>query len=61
MNSVVMPVIHRNTNIPISLDLVPIQPMDAPTANLFYLDLQYNTTPELTFPFWKIKVIFKEK
>jgi hypothetical protein len=35
--------------------------MPMPIGILNYTDIQYDTTPESTFPFWKIKVIFKEK
>jgi hypothetical protein len=61
LNNVVMPVIRRVNARPIALDLVPVQPMPAPIGILNYTDIQYDTTPESTFPFWKIKVIFKEK
>ena len=59
LSNVVMPVIQRVNARPIALDLVPVQPMPAPIG--YYSDIQYDTTPESTFPFWKIKVIFKEK
>ena len=61
LNNVVMPVIRRVNARPIAFDLVPVQPMPAPIGILNYTDIQYDTTPESTFPFWKIKVIFKEK
>ena len=61
LNNVVMPVIRRVNARPIALDLVPVQPMPVPIGILNYTDIQYDTTPESTFPFWKIKVIFKEK
>ena len=61
LNNVVMPVIQRINARPIAFDLVPVQPMPAPIGILNYTDIQYDTTPESTFPFWKIKVIFKEK
>jgi hypothetical protein len=61
LNNVVMPVIRRVNARPIALDLVPVQPMPAPIGILNYIDFQYDATSESTFPFWEIKVIFKEK
>lgn len=61
LNNVVMPVIQRTTTRTLGEDIVSVQPMVAPIGNLNYIDLQYGTVSEPTFPFWKIKVIFKEK
>ena len=61
LNNVVMPVIQRVNLRTMAFDIVPVQPMPAPIGILNHIDIQYDTTPESTFPFWKIKVIFKEK
>jgi|688.fasta_scaffold47939_6 hypothetical protein len=37
----------------------PIQPMVAPTE--LPINYQHGVTEEINFPFWKIKVIFKNK
>lgn len=60
LTGVIMPTIQRVNARAISLDIVPVQPMPAPIGNLYYGDLQYGTTSDPTFPFWKIKVIFNK-
>jgi hypothetical protein len=61
LNNVVMPVIQRVTHRTLGEDIVSVQPMEAPIGILNYIDFQYGVASESTFPFWKIKVIFKEK
>ena len=60
LNNVVMPIVQRTTARTIAFDLEPVQAMPAPIGNLYYGDLQYGTTSDPTFPFWKIKVIFNK-
>jgi hypothetical protein len=61
LNNVVMPVIQRVTHRTLGEDIVSVQPIEAPIGILNYIDFQYGVASESTFPFWKIKVIFKEK
>jgi hypothetical protein len=61
LNGVIMPTIQRVNARTLGEDIVPVQPIPSPIGILNYTDIQYDTTPESTFPFWKIKVIFKEK
>lgn len=56
-NDIIFPVTQRITMRTISQDLTPIQPMAAPTE--FPIYYQHGVTEEINFPFWKIKVIFK--
>lgn len=58
MDNIVIPTVQRINAVSIRNDLVSVQPMNAPIGNLRYLDFQYSET-ETTFPFWKIKIIFK--
>jgi hypothetical protein len=60
LNGVVLPTIQRLNARPLGVDLESVQPMGAPIGNLNYIDLQYGTVSEPTFPFWKIKVIFNK-
>jgi hypothetical protein len=60
LNGVIMPTIQRVTRRTLGEDIVSVQPMGAPIGNLNYIDFQYGTVSEPTFPFWKIKVIFNK-
>jgi hypothetical protein len=60
LNGVVLPTIQRLNARPLGVDLESVQPMGAPIGNLNYIDFQYGTVSEPTFPFWKIKVIFNK-
>jgi len=41
--------------------IVNIQPIEQPLGRLNYIDFQHESNVERTFPFWRIKVIFKHK
>jgi hypothetical protein len=41
--------------------IVNIQPIEQPLGRLNYIDFQHESNGERTFPFWRIKVIFKHK
>jgi hypothetical protein len=54
LNGVIMPTIQRVTRRTLGEDIVSVQPMGAPIGNLNYIDFQYGTVSEPTFPFWNI-------
>jgi hypothetical protein len=55
LNNVILPAVQRVIN----QDIVSIQPMAAP--NELPIHYQNGVTEEKNFPFWRIKVIFKNK
>ena len=63
LNNVVLPAIQRINNRTLSEDIVSVAPMRAPVGILhqinYQFDYQFDDNEEKTFPFWKIKVIFK--
>ena len=57
LNNVILPTVQRIEAREVVRDLIPIQPMAAPSELPIYH--QNGVTNEINVPFWKIKVIFK--
>jgi len=61
VNRIILPITQQVEARTIAQDLVNIQPMEQPLGVLNYIDFQHESSEERTFPFWRIKVIFKHK
>jgi len=61
VNRIILPITQQVEARTIAQDLVNIQPMEQPLGVLNYIDFQHESNEERTFPFWRIKVIFKHK
>jgi hypothetical protein len=61
VNRIILPITQQVEARTIVQDLVNIQPMEQPLGQIHYINIQHESSEERTFPFWRIKVIFKHK
>jgi len=57
VNRIILPITQQVEARTIAQDLVNTQPL----GQIHHINIQHESSEERTFPFWRIKVIFKHK